>query len=98
MPEQAPCLSDVPSVIRPIPHSPDLPVLEPDGNMEYNSDSEYKNMTVVTGDDTYKPVENDQPAPLTQAEHNNLTQDLNLSKVSAQLLGSRLKEKHLLAP
>ena len=28
---------DVPSAIRPIPHGPDLPVLEPDDNMEYSS-------------------------------------------------------------
>ena len=30
---------DVSSAIRPIPHGPDLPVLEPDGNSEYRSDS-----------------------------------------------------------
>ena len=55
-------------------------------------------MTVVARDDAYKPEENDHAVPLTQAEFNNLTQDLNLSKVSAQLLGLRLKEKHLLVP
>lgn len=83
---------NVPSAIRPIPHGPDLPVPEPDGNMEYSSDSEH---SVVAGDDAYKPEEYDQPV---QAELNDLTQDLNLSKESAQLLGSCLKEKHLLAP
>ena len=35
---------------------------------------------------------------MTQAELNDPTQDLNLSKESAQLLGSPLREKHLLAP
>ena len=40
------------SIIRPIPHDPDLPVPEPDGNMEYSFDSEHSDMTVVAGDDT----------------------------------------------
>ena len=56
------------------------------------------NMTVVAGDDTYKLEEDDQPVLWIQAEFNNLTRDLNLSKESAQLLGSCLKEKHLFEP
>ena len=71
---------DVPSVIRPIPHGPDLPVSEPDGNMQYSSDYEHSDMTVVGGDDAHKPEENDQTVSLTQAELNNQTRDLNLSK------------------
>ena len=54
-------------------------------------------MTIVAGDDGYKPEEDNQPVPLTQAGLNDLSQDLNLSKESAQLLVSCLKEKHLLA-
>ena len=46
---------DVPSAIRPIPHGPDLPIPEPDGNMEYSSDSKHSDMTVVAGIDAYKP-------------------------------------------
>ena len=42
------------SVIRPISHGSELPVPEPDGNMEYSSDFEHSDMTVL-GDDTYKP-------------------------------------------
>ena len=87
---------NVPSAIRPIPYGPDL-VPEQDGNMEYSSDSKLSDMTVVARDDTYKPEEDDQPEALTQAEFNDLTQDLNLSKESANLLGSCPKEKHLLA-
>ena len=56
---------DVPSTIRLIPHSPDLPVQEPDTNMEYSSDSKHSDMTVVAGDDVYKPEEDDQPVSLT---------------------------------
>ena len=62
----------VPSAIRPIPHSPDLPVLKPDGNMEYSSDSEHSDTTVVAEDDAYKPEDN-KPVLLTQAELNKLT-------------------------
>ena len=42
---------DDPSAIRPIPHDPDLPVPEPEGNMEYSSDTEHWDMTVVAGMD-----------------------------------------------
>ena len=66
--------------------------------MEYSSDSEHSDMTVVAGDGTYKPEEDNQPVPLTQAALIDLAQNLNLSKESAQLLCSHLKEKHLLAP
>ena len=89
---------NIPSAIRPIPHGSDLPIQEQNDNMEYSSDSEYSDMTVVAGNDTYKPEVNNQPVPLTQAELNNSTQDLNLSKEFAQLCGSHLKKKHLLIP
>lgn len=39
-----------------------------------------------------------QPMPMTQAQLNDLTRDLGLSKESSQLLGSRLRESNLLAP
>ena len=89
---------NVPSAIKSISHGPDFLVSEPDGNMEYSSDSEHSDMTVVAEDDTYKPEEDNQPVTLTLVELNDLTRDLNLSKESAPLLGSCLKEKHLLAP
>ena len=80
------------------PSWPDLWVPGPDGDMKYSFDSEHSDMIVVAGDDAYKWEEDDQPVILTQAELNDLIGDLNLSKESAQLLGSRLKEKYLLAP
>ena len=86
---------DVTSNLRQIPHGSDLPVPEPDGNVEYSLYSKHSDMTVVARDDAYKPEENDQPVPLTQAD---LTQDLKLLKESAQLLSSGFKEKHLLVP
>ena len=56
--------SDVPSAIRSIPHHPNLPVPESHGNMEYKSDSEHSDITVVVGDIAYKPEEDNQPIPL----------------------------------
>ena len=50
---------DVPSAIRLIPHGPDLPVPEPDDNLEYSFDSKHSDMTIVAGDDTCKLEEDD---------------------------------------
>ena len=65
--------SNIPSAIRPIPHGPNLPVSEPDGNMEYSSDSKHSDIIVVARNDVYIPEEYYQPVPLTQAELNDLT-------------------------
>ena len=89
---------DVPSAIRPVPHGSDLPVPELDGNMQYCSDFKHSDMTVVARDNVYKSEKDDHPLPLSQAELNDLTRELKLSKESFQLLGSRLKNKYLLAP
>ncbi len=61
--------------------------------MEYSTDSEYRDMTVVVGDDAYKREENNQSVPLTQAKLNNIIRELTLSKEHIQLLGSCLKEE-----
>ena len=66
---------DVPSAIKPIPHGPNLPVPEPDVTMESSSDSESSGMTVTAECGSYKPEEDDQPMPLTQAQLNDLTRD-----------------------
>ena len=78
--------AEVPSFISVIP-----PVPKPDSNMEYSSDSEHNDMNVVAGDDPYKPEDYDQLVLLIQ-ELNDLIRDLNLSKETVQLLGSRLKK------
>ena len=44
------------SAIKPIPHGRDLPVLEPEGNIEYSSHSEHSDMTIVAEDDAHKRV------------------------------------------
>ena len=38
--------------------------------MEYSSDSEHSDMTVITRDNAYKPEEDDQPVLLIQIELN----------------------------
>ena len=81
---------DVPSAIKPVPHGPDLPVPEPDVTMESSSDSKSSDMTGTAECGAYKPEVDDRLVPLTQAELDDLTRDLKLSKESAQLLGSRL--------
>ena len=89
---------DVPSAIKPVPHGPGIPVPEPPGKiseMECSSSTESKE----SNQDTWNAVQSTlEPKPLTQFQLNNLTQDLNLTKESAQLLGSRLRECNLLAP
>ncbi|KAK3874297.1 hypothetical protein Pcinc_020763 [Petrolisthes cinctipes] len=61
--------------------------------MELSSNPESSDAANSDESGAYKPVDDDQPIPLTQAELNDLTRDLNLSKESAQLLGSCIHEK-----
>ena len=68
--------------INPVSHGVDLPVSEPNVTMESSSDSESGDMTDTVECGAYRPEEDDQPVPLTQAELNDLTQGLNLSKES----------------
>ena len=46
----------------------------------------------------HRSEEDDQPVPLTQSKLSDLTRYLSLFKESTQLLGSRFREKRLLAP
>ncbi|GFV33066.1 uncharacterized protein TNCV_250701 [Trichonephila clavipes] len=84
------------SAIRPVPHGPDLPIpssLDTLGNIlddlgqisHISSDS----------DDGYDPDTND-PELFYQSDLNDLVRDLDLPKDTAEVLRSRLKERHLL--
>ena len=89
---------DVPSAIKPVPHGPGIPVPEPPGaisEMECSSSTESEESDQDTWNAEQSTLE---PKPLTQFQLNDLTRDLNLTKESAQLLGSRLRECNLLAP
>ena len=87
---------NIPSAIRPVPHGPDIPVPTPPTELTLSStDSEILETRV--SDSEYQPSSSDVPQPFTQSELNDLTRDLDLSKEAAELFGSRLKEKNLLA-
>ena len=81
------------SAIRPVLHGPRLPVPKPDVEIQSSSESESNNTFDRTEGAEYWSEENNRPVPLSQADLNDVTQDLNLSKESSQLLGYRLCEK-----
>jgi len=90
---------DVPSAMKPVPHGPEIPIPAPPDNLNCLSDSGEEIDDMDDASATYEPTANsNKPKPLKQAELNDLTRDLCLSKESAQLLGSRLRENHLLDP
>jgi len=86
------------SVIRPVPHSDQLPVPVFEGlpQLESSLSSEEEDGSI---DSDNILAENDFPPSLlspqrfSQGELNDLARDLNLSKESSELLASRLKEK-----
>lgn len=94
------------SAIRPVPHDDSLPIPQPppDGLLfeqdEYNDDCDEGAVgdNSQSSDMDYAADEDSEPETFTQEELNDLVRDLNLSKEKAELLASRLKQKHLLAP
>lgn len=89
--------ANVPSVTRPVPHGPEIPVPLPSSRSDLSSTSSEQNIGRQESNEVFEPILN-QPQKFTQGELNDLVRDLNLSKESAQLLGSRLNAKNLLAP
>ena len=83
------------SAIRPVPHSDDIPVPTPPLEMQSSLDSESERSESDT-EQYQSEMLNDSPELFSQAQLNDLTRELNLSKEAAQLLASRLKEKNLL--
>lgn len=90
---------NLPSAIRPVGHGPGLPVPEPPQSIDdVLQSSEPESDESGPDDDEFQcSPENLEPQLFTQAELNDLVRDLGLTKEKAELLGSRLKEKHLLA-
>lgn len=85
------------SAIRPIPHGPNIPVPEPPIALESTSSSlsSSSSSTETSNHDYGSTPTKGQPKQFTQEELNDLVRDLGLSKETAQILGSRLKEKLL---
>lgn len=89
------------SAIRPVEHSEVLPVPEPPNDLnsietELFSD-EQSELDEQDNEEFQSITENVEPKLFNQIELNDLVRDLGLTKEKAELLGSRLKEKNLLA-
>lgn len=92
---------NLPSAMRPTPHSEEIPVpIFEDTSIEESSSSQDETQSITTTDDHHDasfPDDNDeQPKLFSQNELNDLVRDLNLPKDSAELLASRLKDKNML--
>jgi len=91
------------SAIRPVPHDASLPIPVPplDGLESVEDEIEFNTLAGSTDQDSadseYTPDSDIGPETFNQDELNDLVRDLSLSKEKAELLASRLKQKHLLA-
>lgn len=93
---------DIPSAIKPVLHSIDIPIPKPPSDWEQylNSSDEIIEEGIAgpstSSDSDYDFRSNVEPHLITQTELNDLVRDLNLSKQKSELLGSRLQEWNLL--
>ena len=88
--------NNIRSAIRPVPHGPDIPIPQPLQTL--HTDDSDDTDTVQETDDTEFEVGTDEgPRLFTQAHLNDLVRDLGLTKDKAELLGSRLHERQMLA-
>ncbi|UYV76619.1 hypothetical protein LAZ67_14001482 [Cordylochernes scorpioides] len=86
---------DLPSAMRPVPHSDILPVPQPPENVIFSDDDSDRREQQwdVTN---FEAGALSEPHLLTQGDLNDLVRDLDLSKKQSELLGSRLKGWNLL--
>ena len=87
----------LPSAIRPVQHSDELPV--PVFQKDRYTKHDESDSDVIDEHFGYDPdfVQESVPETFSQSELNDLVRELSLSKESAELLASRVNEKHLLA-
>lgn len=87
---------DVPSAVRPVPHSAELPVPTPSADSSNMSSSSASMLS--TSDTSFAEHESEnKPNLFTQETLNDLCRDLDLSKDKSELLASRLKQRFLLS-
>lgn len=90
---------NVPSAIRPVPHSDDLPV-PPNplsgANEDLSSASSKDGDIEDQSDEAFVPHDDKEPHLITQDELSDLIRDLNLTKTQSEILGSRLQQWNLL--
>ena len=87
---------DLPSAMRPVPHSEDLPIPHPPTHLTLEDELEHEAGTEVPNEERYDPTFETstsccEPHLLTQGELNDLVRNLKLSKTQAEHLGSRPK-------
>ena len=89
---------NLPSAIRPMPHSNEAPVPEPPKALDHMSvdGSDYDETHQMASPDEsstseFEPEPDPKPELFSQAELNDLVRNLGLPKDAAQLLGSRLE-------
>jgi hypothetical protein len=86
---------NLPSVLRPVVHGPEVPVPQPTEILE---DASTNSSDSGGGDKEFQcHTESQSQQRFTQSEPNNVIRDLGLLKENAEILVSRLKEKKLLA-
>lgn len=96
----------IPSAIRPVPHSAQIPVpvfsgftssdQKSSGDEQHDYESCREGHQQSSEDSSSDTQCSSTPQQFKQSELNDLVRDLGLSKQSAELLASRLNEKHLL--
>lgn len=91
----------IPSAVRPVPHSEEIPVTIFTGLPQIDTDL----CSLASSDegaarDIFQPSDEDcdQPILFTKSALNDLVKDLYLPKQSAELLASRLQENRMLKP
>ena len=87
---------NLPSAMRPVPYSEDLPIPHSSTHLTLKDESEHEAATVVPNEEqddaTFETSTSScEPHMLTQGELNILVRDLKLSRKQAELLCSRLK-------
>jgi hypothetical protein len=83
------------SALRPVVHGPEVPVPQPTEILE---DASTDNSDSGGDDEEFQcHTESQSPQLFTQSELNDVIRDLGLPKGKPELLGSRLKEKYVLA-
>lgn len=92
---------NLPSAIRPVPHSEELPIPAPPENVNLLSEnSDEEDLQLRPENDDFEDLDYDgmstEPHRINQHELNDLVRDLSLSKKQAELLASRLKGWNLL--
>ena len=87
---------NLPSALRPVPHSSEIPVPVPEQRFQCTPSSGSEDAAEADDSNSEFSDRSAGPSKFSQAELNDLIRDLDLPKESAMLLSSRLAEKHLL--